>query len=413
MTNKQISLVVSMILIFVSNSAMARQWFIEPEVQLSGGYEDNPSLVSDSDIAAGADEEDSESFGELGVRLRLGSEQESDLIAFDAAAFARRYDDSDLDTDRLLAALLYEKSGQKHDLRLRTGYVERNSVSSFLGDPAADIVLDDSGRFSDDRDQEEFFIRPVLISRYSASWLGRLSAGYRDVSFDEPVDRSTEFEEFIVGYELRRILSERTSVYGNLNLLLYRPTESIELGEVVEENTADLQFGVDYLASERVTLFFSAGPGYFETDVLTIEGERSFDDTTQVYTGGIVFTGQLSSFTASFSSGFESVGIGAGVTESERFTIGYSRSDIFGGEFGFRASYLSRDPVLGLTSEREYFSLTPSMAWDINQNLSLVFSIQYREEEIFELADNSTDTADSTVYRIGARYNWGRKLFKP
>ena len=420
MITKKIFFGVVIYLAIATNYAMARQWFIEPEVLIAGGYEDNPFFVTDiEDVViadpAGTNETGGQGFGEFSGRIRLGSESESDLIAFDAAAFTRRFfEDSILDNDRLLATFRYDRTGLKHDGGIVTGYVKRNSISSFLGTPGSDIVLDDFGRFRGDRDQEELFVRPSLTSRFSTSLVGVLSAGYRDVTYDEPVDTSTEFEEFVAQYQLRQTLSERTVLHGTAGVLLYRPTEPVDVGEVEEANFLDLLLGVDYIASERATLFFAAGPGEVERERLEPGGGRvNFSESTEVVSAGIRFTGERSEFTANYSKGIESVGLSGGVTDAERFSFAYSRPETFGGDFGIAARYLKREPVDVLTLEREYFTVTPSMSWSINQYLSLLASIQYRHEEIIDEITGLSDTADSTIYRVGARYAWGRKLIRP
>ena len=399
--------------ISLTNVAVARPWFIEPVVLFSAGYEDNPFLIADEEeIAIDGDSEiedtGSQSFGEIGGRIRLGTELESDLIAFDAAAFARRYDDSILDTERFFASFLYNNLGLVHDWGFETGYVERTSISSFIADPTGTIGFDEFGRFRGDRDIQEIYIRPSLTSRFSTNLLGEGTFRYRDVTFDEPIDTTTDYEDFQLNYQLRQTVSERTSVSGLVNVLLYRPTEPVTtLGEIDEEDVTDVQIGFDYIAAENLTLFLSAGAGYRETTLLGLEGVSRFTDTIPTYNASVNYTGLRNTFSFIYNRGFESIG-GGGLSERERFSFVYSRAETLGGELGLDAYLLKRDST-PLEPERDLFYISPRILWDINANLSLSFRIQYRQDEIFDDADNSINDADSTAYLIGVTYDWGRR----
>lgn len=284
-------------LMLLANSAIARPWYVAPRIQMSAGYDDNPALNSffDSGVPdTGGVISGSSPFAIIGGDVRLGSESESDLIAFDFLATARRYSDApELDSEYFLGSALYEKNGLNNDYGIATGYTS---------DSRLETQLIDIGIIDADYNRNEFFFRPTLTTRFSPLWVGDFALGYSDVKYNEPPEDEritdfTDFEVFSGLARLNRTISERLSVFGFVDFSHYRPTEPAFFG-LTRDEFSSIQLGFDYSVSEQWSFHLSAGPGRTNSDVFGVE--ETFKFTGPVYDAGINYTGERNIFDASY-----------------------------------------------------------------------------------------------------------------
>lgn len=412
-SNKRNCFFVVACLMLTANSAIARPWYVEPRVQVSAGYDDNPAMDtffdSDADIPEGERIiYGSSPFAIIGGDIRLGSESESDLIAFDFEAIARRYSDVPvLDSERLLASALYEKYGINNDYGL---------VAGFASDSSLETLLIDTGRFNENVARNTFFIRPTLTTRFSPMWVGDFELGYRDVTYDESEEEEMigpdyiDFEDFGGSARLNRIISERLNIFGLAEFLHYRPTELTFIG-LERDNFAAIQLGIDYQISEKLGFYVSGGPGRTNSDVFEIEETIKF--TGPVYSAGIDYSGERNTVAASFVKTFRSSGDGS-LALAQTYSIAWIRSDTFGGTLTIPVSYLKREPKraeeLGLdVLAYDLYELAPAIEWQINPDFSISAEIRYREQKRRTVLSNITSHGDSTAIIIGASYYFGQK----
>ncbi len=392
-----------------SYSAKARPWYVEPGVALSAGYDDNPTLRSDAvadlvDDVGQIDLIEDESFALVSGDIRLGSDSESDLIAFDFAAIARRYNDSDLNSEYLRTTALYQKNGEKQDYEIEVG---------FSRDTTLETELEDTGLLEFNVDRDQRFIRSSLVSRFTQSLIGEFDLGYRDVSFDGGTDDFTDFEDLAGSAKLDRIISERMSLFGLAEFLRYQPTGTVGPGEIERDDFSSLQLGINYNLTQQLALSISAGRGFIDTELSNntdagADGTSSFSENSTIYSVGLGYEGQRNSIDAVFSSTFDSSADG-GLSETERLTIALTRPETLGGTLNLQAAYVNRDPVRGETESRDYYVINPNIVWQINQNLSLLAEVQYREQELTDTTTNVSEQADSSSAIVGLRYDFGRK----
>lgn len=391
------------VMVLSASSASARPWYAEPAISLSAGYDDNPTLLSASELADTTRQPeaiDNQSFALLGADVRLGSETDFDLLAFDFAVIARRYNESELDSEFARAAAMYEKRGIKQDYGFEAG---------FSRDSTLETELEDTGILEFNVDRDERFVGTNLTSRFSELLTGDFALEYRDVSFDSSTDTFTDFEDFGGSARLSRIITERFDVFGEVGYLRYLPTDLVEPGDIQRDDLVSLQFGIDYDLTEQVALTLSAGQAYLDTDRLGEDGQTvSFSDNNPVYNLGLDYVGQRNTVAAAFSKTFDSSADG-GLSETQSFSLGFSRPEVLSGTLNIRAAYITRDPVRGETDSRDYYALTTGFVRQINQNLSLFAELEYREQEENNSVADITERADASSATIGLRYDFGRK----
>lgn len=397
--------IVAMILMLTGNSAYARPWFAEPSVSLSAGYDDNPTLETDSavnlnDDSVLLDDFGDQSFAIVGGNIRFGSETGADLIVFDLGATARRYNDSELDSESADISALYQKNGINNDIVLTAG---------FSRDSTLETELEDTGRLEENADRDEVFIGSTLTSRFSDRWGGEFVLGYSDVSFDSnTTDRFTDFEELTASAQLGRIVSQRLTVFGLVNYTSFMPTGFIDVGEIEQDDFTSVQLGINYNVTEPLVLLLSAGRGFIDTEQVGENGINDFSGNSTVYNIGLDYTGKRNTIGTNFSNSFDSSADG-GLSETQNFGLSLSRPETMGGTFVIRAAYISREPIQGETQSREYYELAPRISWEINQEFTVSTEVRYREQEIDDTVAGLTDRADSTSITIGLRYDFGRK----
>lgn len=398
-------------LMLTANSASARPWYVTPGLLMTAGYDDNPALNSFFDSGepdTGRILSGSSPFATFGGDIRLGSESESDLIAFDLAATARRFSDAqELDSEFFLASALYEKNGINNDYGIVTGYTS---------DSRLETQLIDTGIISEDYNRNEFYFRPTLTTRFSPLWVGDFALGYSDVKYDQgPEDEGigtdfVDFENVFGSARLNRIISERLSVFGFADFSRYQPTELTFVG-LKRDDFMSLQLGVDYDVSEQLRFHISAGPGRTNSDVFGFEDAFKFSNP--VYDASLSYTGERNTFEASYFRTFETTGDGS-LALTERFVFIWIRPETFGGTMRIPVNYVKRDPEraaeLGLdVVARDYFQLAPVIEWLITPAFSLSAQIRYRDVKRTTVLSNITSRGDSTAFIIGARYYFGQR----
>lgn len=405
---KRISFIVVAFLMLIASGANARSWYVEPQLNLSAGYDDNPRLESDLDPNIDGLRTDGGPLVYAGGDIRLGSETDSDLLAFDFAVLVRRYDNSpELDSEYFRAAVLYQKAGIRNDFGIDAGV---------LTDSTFETELNDTGRLNSDVDRQEAYIRPTLTTRFSPLWSGDFALGYRDVTYDASTDDAgfdnfVDFEDFDGSFQLNRRVSERFSVFGLLEFLQYRPTESLGRIGLEKDDFKSVQLGLDYNLGEQLIFSLSAGRGYTDTDLVELEETIEYD--TPIYAAGLEYTGQRNTIGADYSRTFESSG-GGSLRLTQRFTFTWSRLRTLGATLSFPVSYINRDPdradtVGVIAGTRDYYELAPSLDWEISQNLFLSALLRYRQEEIGISVSDVARDSDSTAIIFGVRYDFGRK----
>ena len=406
---------VALSLLFIS-SASARPWYIEPQLELSAGYDDNPGLetvsISDSETDSSIDTSslisDGGPLAYIGGEIRLGSETESDLIAFDFAALARRYNNApELDSEYLLASALYQKTSLRHDYGFEVGATK---------DSTLETELLDTGRFNQDVDRQEIFIRPTLTSRFSQLWMGDFELGYSDISYDERTNSDgsslfVDYEDVSGSAQIDRILSDRLQVFGLAEFLLYRPTEVVGLIGVERDDFAGIQLGFEYDINELLLFTISAGRGYTKTDLAEVE--ETIKHNSPIYNASMEYAGERTGFAFDYSRTFESSG-GGSLTLTETFSFSLSRPETFGGLLSFPISYIVRDPEraesVGIEAEtRDYFELAPRISWDLTQQLTISAEIRYRDQELGTTSSDLTSHVTSTAAILGLNYDFGQK----
>lgn len=404
----RVSLLTALGLMLSTADTFARDWYIEPLVSVSAGFNDNPRLQAPVDPDANqagvqTDIIEDQTIGILGGQLRFASESDADLFAVDLNLSARKYTDSELDSELIQAAVLYEKSGVNHDYDLELGYQQDSTVET--------EVLD-TGNLENNVDRNILYFRPGLTSRFSDKWDGTFDLGYSDITFDAvdgtEDDTFTEYEELTGSARLTRVMSERFSLTGATSFIQFRPTENVDIGAIDKEDFVSVLLGLEYNLSERFLFTAAVGTGFTDTYILTEEGSEHSSANDPDYNVGIEYAGLRNTVGLALAQTFQSSSDG-GLSQTQTATVTFSRPETLGGNFGLQLSYLKREPVQGDTLERDFISISPSMEWQMNESLFIFLNAEYREQDVTNTAPVLETNADSSAITLGARYDFGRK----
>ena len=403
-----------LVFVFYAAGASARQWYYEPEIYLEGGNDNNPVLLSDestetpeSDIPT--EDLRNQNFAIAGGEFRIGSESEDDSLVFALIGAARRYEADILDSERLGASIEYDKATLRGDYSVSTGYSQ---------DSTLETELEDTGQVQNNTNRNEFFLEPSTSFRISEVFTAELDFRYRDITFDRDITSDTEsdtfieFEEFYTVARLERRISNQLDLTGELDYLIYAPTDEVGTG-ILEESFTSLLLGINYRIDERNSFSLELGSGRRKTDLLAPDGSTStqLDQNNGVYRFEFEHIGLRSSLAIELGSTYDSSAAG-GLTRTERTSIDYSIPLSPRNTFGLAAVYLIRNPIEGEAEEREYFEINPYLTWEASPYLSFTFDILFRDQNLTSTVSNDSTSADSTSFTIGAVYNWGRKLIK-
>lgn len=395
------------VLLLITNSVNARPWFARPGLTMTLGYDDNLTLESDAVTELNNDsfvDDDADNIGDqgfvfIGGDVRFSSETGGDLIAIDLSASARRYNESDLDSETFDISALYNRDGIKNSIALEAGFLRASTIET---------ELEDTGVLEENFNRDEVFIDSELTKSISEQWEGVFTLGYNDVSFDTNSGQFTNYEQYKASAKLNKIFSERLTAFGLINFTSFKPTELVEVNQIEQDDFTSVQLGVNYNLTEQLVGLISVGRGFIDTNQFEENGSVSFSETTTVYNLELNYTGERNTIGAVFSNTFDSSADG-GLSETQSFSLLFNRPETFGGVFGIKALYILRDPIRGDTSTRDYYQLASGMSWEISQNFTVSSLVRFREQEIEDADTNIVNSADSSSITVDLRYDFGRK----
>jgi len=413
-SNRAAILLICVISASLPSQAFGQQVFVDTALTAGLGYDDNPRLETEDELAEPETGSDAispsavdQTFGLVGFGITLGSDTPNSQRAAVLDASLRRYDDDSLDSESYSLVFNGNKEGLRRDYRVETGAVQ---------DSTLETELSDTGRLDTNLDRRTLFLRPGMSLRVSETWDLDLDAGYSQVRFSENTDDLVEYDEFTAGVDLGYQLTQRFTLTAGIDLILFRPIGEIALGEIEEDDSLRFLLGVEYRLSERSLLGFSVGPAFQESLVaggIDATGEqtapRKISNDGLTYELAYTYEGLRSGASIGISQAQESSALG-GLSEARSVTVATSYNWNERSTARLAMRYTERDAVFADDGDREYFEINPSLDWEATQNLTYSLNYYYRRDREAAAAGVAARSADSNSIVLELRYEFGRKF---
>lgn len=388
-------------LLLISSSSHGAEWLIDPTLRLRAGYNDNYRLNTSNEIST------AEAVFSPGVRFSVNTPRSgaSGEAKFD---FRRVEEDSNLDDDnyRFFLDSYYN--------------LERSRVgldASLIKDTTLDSQLEETGLVFQRKRRQRLNISPNWTYRFNPRTSLSASYRYSDVQYKNPGDSGlTDFTLNTARTSLSRILSER----ANASITLSR-TRSENDNDVTTTNTS-FQGGGSYSFSE--TFSASAFLGVRKT-------EAEFSSTTliPIFSGDTVIgfiplnedatnsdwgTTYSVSVTKSYERGEATALVSQDIRDDAnglpfevtrlRSSASYRLSNTLSTALNFTVSHTESRDTAGFSLDRDYYQVTPEIAWKFKEFWSLTANYRYRKQTF----DNTDDDATQNAAYLTLTYLWPR-----
>ncbi|MCF6205155.1 MAG: hypothetical protein L3J59_16070 [Methylococcaceae bacterium] len=399
MNSKELISILIVIAFFLSSSANAREWYIQPTVNLRAVADDN---------------------------LRLRTRETEDVAGFRASFFAKygtRTETSNIDLTTLLDVVRYwgQENLDREDLDLKVGsnfkITERNQVgldALYVRDTSITSEQDLTGLTQVQVDREKFNISPHWT--YSLSEIQTIQTRYTH----EEVTYEKSSASFLSSYKTDSInlnyihqWQDDLQVFVSFTALQYSLTDLD-----IETDDYSINTGIDYNYSETLSFNAMVGTRY--------SVNRTGSRVIVSRIGNLLIPNTIPGTENSSLGSLFSLGVKKQF-ESGRFDISYSRSvsPSGSGEFlqadRFKSSgsysitehlsfgisgVISRTTSTDNTRDtgRTYFSVEPKLNWRLNRQTRLSGGYRYRMQEF----DNRNENAVSNSIFMTIDFQWDK-----
>ena len=355
-----------------AKSSFAQQWTLTPTISEKGFYDDNLLLNARNKLST---------FGSVTTPI-LKVERTSPTSTIDLTAqfpYSAYFGHSNLNA-----------ADQLVNLNMQDALSERSTIA-FTGDFQHDTTLRSEQDVTD-----QFLAKEIRFTRFDASpsWtylLGpidqlTLSGTYSDVNY--ATNTKTDYRYFgpTIGYQHN--LSELAAITGSLQYNRFEPDDPFH-------TTTDVYGGLvgySYKPSERLSVSGSVGMSYNVTKS-DISNNNSLGYRLKFDLNYLM--SDQTRMLVSLSHDSEPSGDGRQITRNRaRVGFKYQISELT--TFGLDTNYSDNEDYFGLQNSTNssnqglsrYFSVGPSVSFQITEDLSLVAQYQYRHK-IFESSSGS------------------------
>ncbi len=382
--------IASCLVVFLSNSASAAVWLVDPTVTLSQGYDDNYRLDTSSS------NEDEVSTTKLSGELALKGKSErldvKAILKLDAINYSGDDDDLDDRNNQSVRLTSAYRTTERNSLSLRGNYfrdtIARTTQSLFL--PDDDIPFDpdqdvDVNLLRDDARRTRFTISPGWDYRLNESTSLGLGYTYSDLSFSGEDSNSSlnESDSQEITASLNRQVTERDRVTGRITESYYRP-----------DNDQD----VDTLAVtlEWVHKFSES----FEMDFKIGGRDSDFENTQKSSDSG--FIGNIGATKRTDLTTYRinieqraSPSASGNQVEVDEIRMDIQRRITEKLTFNFRGRYFDTETTndTDSNSNREYISLEPKLKWRFLPSWVVGAGYQYSEEDLKDGGSGDSNAA--------------------
>jgi hypothetical protein len=374
--------------LFQVNVSKAAEYIIGAEFSPTLSYDDNVELQ---------EEEEGSFVTKISPTLLLSRSIENGSIALNTGYRVERYASlSELDRQDPFANFSTSYNTERSNYGLNAGYSERAQRS---------IADEDTGDFSSNATVTSKSLSPTYQYQFTERDFAYTSFNYNERTYDTTGLSDNETISFTGGW--RRNLSERLT--GGLALTYSEYESESELLES-EYDSYNLSVTSTYMMSER--WLFSGQVGYRTTDSETQSLFGGINQTDR--SAGSLFDltanylGELNTLTFSLSRSLNPSGEGV-VNETDRLTFSWTRSIAETLSFSVNTTYQETQSADDLSNtDREYFTFSPALNWQLERNLALKMGYQYRQQKGSSFGGFNTtgDKVDSNMVFLTVNYDW-------
>ena len=375
---------------FETRSALAQDWMFESNLSQRMGYNSNLLLQPDHEISAFS----SQTTPELTLS-RAGPT--SDIALTGRFEFTEYFGHSELNSADQFAKLKASKAlSDRSTLGFDGNFAHDTNLES--NEDATDQVVDATDRFVNEKIR---FIRwdAKPSWQYLLSPIDRLqvSASYLQVDYDTA--EKTDYRDYGPTVTYSHDISELASITASLEYGRFEPDDEVNR----REDSYGGLLGYDYHPTERFSISGAAGLTY---NVTHEDGSKDQGDVTYRFLGSMNYQfNEQTKATVSLSRDTEPSGEGEQRTRNRgSATVSYQMTEMT--VFALDASYIEDQETQSNSEVSRYFSVRPSVRWNITEDLSLSGAYTFR----YKSFDSNGSAIDNGAF-ITLRYalpdfNW-------
>jgi hypothetical protein len=368
---------------FETRAALAQEWSFESNLSQRMGYNSNVLLNPDQEISAFS----SKTTPALKLS-RVGPTSKVSLAG--QFVFTEYFNHSDLNTQDQFA-----------DLDVTKDLSERSQLG-FAGNFAHDSVSQ-----NDDEATGEFVRRHIQFNRWDVtpSWqyllspIDRLRMSARYLQTDYDSNEKTDYRNYGPTVTYTHDLSELASMFAQLDYSRFEADDEVNTTQDVYGGL----IGYNYHPTERFSISGAGGLNYNVT-----HEDAAKDSGDLGYRFQFAFDYQISDQTkanVTLSRDTEPTGDGEARTRNRgSFGVSYRMTEMT--VFLLNGSYLDDQKTENNNEVSRRLQLSPSVRWDITQDLSLTAAYQFRYKT-FEESGSAVDNAAFITLRYALPdFNW-------
>jgi hypothetical protein len=368
---------------FETRAALAQEWSFESNLSQRMGYNSNVLLNPDQEISAFS----SKTTPALKLS-RVGPTSKVSLAG--QFVFTEYFNHSDLNTQDQFA-----------DLDVTKDLSERSQLG-FAGNFAHDSVSQ-----NDDEATGEFVRRQIQFIRWDVtpSWqyllspIDRLRMSARYLQTDYDSNEKTDYRNYGPTVTYTHDLSELASMFAQLDYSRFEADDEVNSTQDVYGGL----IGYNYHPTERFSISGAGGLNYNVT-----HEDAAKDSGDLGYRFQFAFDYQISDQTkanVTLSRDTEPTGDGEARTRNRgSFGVSYRMTEMT--VFLLNGSYLDDQKTENNNEVSRRLQLSPSVRWDITQDLSLTAAYQFRYKT-FEESGSAVDNAAFITLRYALPdFNW-------
>ncbi len=444
--------------VFSSVNCFAEEWYIQPSFSLRTEYDDNKRLFTDRFIRSLKEKGESIDLGAYGIittaEAKTGVRSENFDVSFKGKVAVKKYF-SDLDLD-----------SEDFFLDLNSSYnVNQRNVVGFSGsynqESTLTSELDDTGLTQDNVPRQTWKISPYWIYNLSETKFIQASYLHQDVSYEQSdIAQFTDYVYDVVSLTFSHQWNEKLTNSATASWFTVK-YPSVKR----EEEQYSINGNLDYNFSETWTASLSGGVQYTQTEiegtseslgrVAVIDANNILLNNGRVISSnGISLTNPSDSFGITFADAFidqppfsdsqtafvfsfstekqfETGNIAASYSRStsptgfgslrtvDRFSADYLHKItkhlhfLLNGQVHITKSTLNENSSQFSNQDRTYYTVTPTLRWQFNRQLSLSGGYRYRRQE-YEASNNASNAnntesvGESNAVFLTLKYQWDK-----
>lgn len=371
------------------------------------GADFSPTLLYNDNVLL-RENERSSFFTRLSPTLSLSRAEANSKIMLSAGYRIERYASlSELDREDPFANLSLAYNTERSVYGLTAGYSQNAQ---------RDIAFDDTGDFSSNATVTTRTISPnyqyqltekdfvYTNLNYQERTYGNTGSGLNNQNFSD-----NESISLTGGW--RRNLSERLTGGVAVTYVMY---ESESPTQKSDYDSYNISLTSTYRITEKWSVDGSVGYRTLDSENRFIDGSKRTDKSTgTLFNIALRYAGETDTLALTISRALNPSGEGV-VNEVDSVGLGWSRQMTELLSANLNTSYQQTESADDFNrTQRKFFTLSPSLRWQMNRQFAFDLGYQYRRQEGDNSAfNNSNDSKiDSNMFYLTLDYNWDGKRF--